>query len=196
MFTIYLEEIMKVVKPIYKKQDYTGKKIGSWTVTGYAEYIPTTKGGRYNWECICECGTKKVVNTTGLLYGRTTQCINCSNKERKYGKEKNPNWKGFGEVSGEVLHRVRESTKRKSRLLEIDVDCEYLNTIWLQQNRKCAYTNRPLVLMKTASLDRIDSSKGYVKGNVEWVHKDVNKAKMELSEKAFIKLCKEVASWC
>lgn len=42
----------------------------------------------------------------------------------------------------------------------------------------------------TASLDRIDSSKGYVEGNVQWVHKDVNYIKQDLEESYFKKLCK------
>ena len=45
----------------------------------------------------------------------------------------------------------------------------------------------------TASLDRIDSSKGYVKGNVQWVHKDINKMKTDFEQSIFIKLCKSVA---
>lgn len=42
---------------------------------------------------------------------------------------------------------------------------------------------------QTASLDRIDSSKGYIPGNVQWVHKDVNKMKLALSEKRLLELC-------
>ena len=46
---------------------------------------------------------------------------------------------------------------------------------------------------RTASLDRIDSEKGYVAGNVHWVHKTVNKMKMEFSVDDFVSVCKEVA---
>jgi hypothetical protein len=44
----------------------------------------------------------------------------------------------------------------------------------------------------TASLDRIDSSKGYFKGNVQWIHKDLNVMKMDLTEEKFIDYCKLV----
>lgn len=40
-----------------------------------------------------------------------------------------------------------------------------------------------------ASLDRIDSSQGYIKGNVQWVHKDINKMKFDLSQDRFLELC-------
>ena len=43
---------------------------------------------------------------------------------------------------------------------------------------------------RTASLDRIDSNKGYTIDNVQWVHKDINKMKMDLEEDVFIDNCK------
>ena len=41
----------------------------------------------------------------------------------------------------------------------------------------------------TASLDRIDSSKGYTKSNIQWVHKDINKMKSDFSMLRFLELC-------
>jgi len=47
---------------------------------------------------------------------------------------------------------------------------------------------------KTASLDRIDSNyeKGYLRGNVQWVHKDINRLKMNRSDDSFIAICARV----
>jgi hypothetical protein len=45
----------------------------------------------------------------------------------------------------------------------------------------------------TASVDRIDSSQGYVEGNVQRVHKDVNRMKWELPQDRFIEICRMVA---
>lgn len=73
---------------------------------------------------------------------------------------------------------------------------KYLNSI---AKNTCALSGIPIIYKKhnkdsdaTASLDRIDSSKGYVKGNVQWVHKDVNKIKNNLSEKRLMELCKSI----
>ena len=41
----------------------------------------------------------------------------------------------------------------------------------------------------TASLDRIDSSKGYIKGNIQWVLKDINLMKGSTDEDYFKFLC-------
>lgn len=43
-----------------------------------------------------------------------------------------------------------------------------------------------------ASLDRIDSSKGYIPGNVQWVDKRVNYMKQALPEGEFAELCRLV----
>ncbi len=64
---------------------------------------------------------------------------------------------------------------------------------------KCALSGREILLTRTAaqsygnqtsSLDRIDSSKGYIKGNIQWLHKDVQKMKNNLSQKRFDQICK------
>ena len=41
-------------------------------------------------------------------------------------------------------------------------------------------------------IDRIDSSKGYVKGNVQWVHKNVNLMKGKFDQEYFIEMCKKI----
>jgi hypothetical protein len=43
-----------------------------------------------------------------------------------------------------------------------------------------------------ASLDRIDSSLGYIITNVQWIDKEVNYAKQEMTNEQFIKMCKKV----
>ena len=72
----------------------------------------------------------------------------------------------------------------------------------MEQQGKCALTGMVLRMRGrkseeqkergTASLDRIDSTKGYVRGNVQWVHKDVNLMKNEFSEGYLLKMCRLV----
>jgi len=45
----------------------------------------------------------------------------------------------------------------------------------------------------TASFDRIDSSTGYEKGNIQWVHVMVNMCKNKYSQDRFVEMCKAVA---
>lgn len=68
---------------------------------------------------------------------------------------------------------------------ECDIDLQYLKQLWEQQDGKCALTGIPMTprLLKgnscptTASLDRIDSTQGYVKNNVQFVCCSINLAK-------------------
>ena len=48
--------------------------------------------------------------------------------------------------------------------------------------------------MTTASLDRIDSTKGYFIENVQWVHKYVNIMKWHTANQEFIEWCKLIAA--
>ena len=77
---------------------------------------------------------------------------------------------------------------------------EYAWDIFIQQKGKCALTGLNITFAETArqrkfataSLDRIDSSKGYIKDNVQWIHKDIQRMKMDLSEEKFLDLCQKV----
>lgn len=64
------------------------------------------------------------------------------------------------------------------------LNLEFLKSLWEKQNGICPYTGLKMVLSGqekhtpySASLDRIDSSKGYIKGNVEFVCLFVNYGK-------------------
>lgn len=181
--------------PLHKGEDFTGRMIGEWTVVGFHSYTPTKKGGYYKWICRCSCGITKILMTNTLLYGTTSRCLTCANN--KGSGENNPNWKGYGAISGTILQKIKMGAikrRSKSRDLDVDIDCEYLNSLWEKQGGLCAYSKRPLILQKTASVDRIDSSKGYITGNVHWVDVDVNRSKWDLTEAEFLQICREVAA--
>lgn len=58
-------------------QDLTGMKFGRLIVAGYLGRI-----GRNNcWECVCDCGSKSIVNGGNLKTGHTQSC-GCFHKER------------------------------------------------------------------------------------------------------------------
>jgi len=56
---------------------------------------------------------------------------------------------------------------------------------------KFARTNndRKIFRETTASLDRINNDLGYIEGNVQWVHKDVNRMKWAFTQDRFLELC-------
>jgi hypothetical protein len=173
--------------------DITGHIYGKLTVLKFLRKDPS-KGHQTLWLCRCECGTE-----TEKLLGplRTGMVLSCGCEWHKEGKE-NSLWKGKGVISSVYWRNlVKNANQRK---LEVVVTLEYIATLFEAQDGKCALTSLELIAPSlrstkpsTASLDRIDSSQGYVPGNVQWVHKDVNKMKNNIPQDRFIELCSLVA---
>jgi len=118
---------------------------------------------------------------------------------------KKHNWKGYKEIAGTNWTYYKKGALRRG--FKFDITIEYAWDLFLEQDRKCALSGQDIGFniktgslskygyqKNTASLDRIDSKKGYVKGNVQWLHKDLNKLKSNLDEKEFIKLCTLVSN--
>lgn len=90
------------------------------------------------------------------------------------------------------------------RKLSFELTVEDMWDLFLQQDEKCAITGVNINMLnaninnnyhlQTASLDRKDSSKGYIKGNVQWVHKVINSLKSDFNNDEFISLCHLVAT--
>ena len=87
---------------------------------------------------------------------------------------------------------------------KMTLDVKYLKLLWEKQNGICPYTNIKMILpkntkeyqkiksLKKASLDRIDSSKGYVDGNVEFVCLAINLAKCNFTKEKMISFMNEI----
>lgn len=145
-------------------------------------------------------------------HNSSTQTINdflLKNKIRGQNKHlrkpklnnKSPSWKGYKEISRTYFGSIIKSAKERNIPFEITI--EYIWDLFLSQNRKCALSNVDIAFntvgqkykrFQTASLDRINSKMGYIKGNVQWVHKTLNHMKMALDEDEFVKWCNLVTS--
>lgn len=84
-----------------------------------------------------------------------------------------------------------------TRELSFDITYEQAYQKLITQNFKCALSGLEIKLSRnikkeeqTASLDRIDSSRGYELNNIQWLHKDINKIKQDFNESDFIKYIK------
>lgn len=88
----------------------------------------------------------------------------------------------------------------KKRYKECEITIEDLEDAWTKQNGICEFSGVKLVLSSyskieknqiySASLDRIDSSKGYVKGNIRWVSRSINYMKNTMPDEMVWELCK------
>ena len=85
-----------------------------------------------------------------------------------------------------------------------DIDINFLKELWDKQKGTCPYTNIKMILPKSkrsfrkcrsiekASLDRIDTTKGYLKGNVEFVCQGINFAKHDYSKEEVLQFVNKI----
>jgi len=165
--------------------DLTNQKFNQWTVLNRG---PNSSTRQARWLCRCNCGRTQLVQSCHLKNGSSTRCKGCSK------------FQGHGQISLSYWNKIIiDAAKRK---YDVAVTIEEAWSKFLGQEQKCALTGQRLVFarnyqtdLQTASLDRIDSSQGYVIGNIQWVHKDINMFKGSLTEDRFIELCKLVTTY-
>lgn len=168
--------------------DVSGQRFGSLVV------VNRYKNSRASWECLCDCGSMYVTEYSRLLNKSHYSC-GCL----KYRKGTlNYGWKGYKGVSKDFFTRIIGNAKK--RKLAFTITIEYIGDLLEYQNNLCALTKTPICIgpsrdgITTASLDRIDNNFGYIAGNVQWVHKDINQIRSNFTVERFIELCKLVSA--
>jgi len=124
----------------------------------------------------------------GIVNGKNIPPEKKVHSHLQKGKKKDK-YSGFREF----LRRIKNRKKH-----ECNLDLEYLLDLWNKQEGKCIYTNISMVLpngkskgtMFTASLDRIDSLIGYLKGNVQFTLTPINLMKCSMSHEKTKQLIK------
>ena len=112
-------------------------------------------------------------------------------------------WKGYQEIAGTRWSSYQKGAKARGFIFDITI--EYAWDLFLKQERKCAISGMSIDFDLSldnlrkyghqgglASLDRIDSKQGYIEGNVQWVHKLVNRMKMDLDEVEFFSIVRQI----
>ncbi len=170
------------------RKDLKGNIFGDLTVEKINRITP--KGEAY-WECRCICGGTHTVRSSHLVAGNVYRCRLC----RFLGR-----CKGRGRMSKRYWNQVIRGAERRN--LSVVLSSEEAYALYLKQNNECALTGVPITFSykssgtdSTASLDRIDSARGYVVDNVQWIHKDVNRMKMDLSEDKLLEWCTLLLSY-
>jgi hypothetical protein len=173
----------------HNSRNLIGQRFGQWTVL--------KKIGSHNkctlWLCECECGIQRNIQFGGLTSGQRTRCKICGHRSQRSPEE----------ITDTIWGGIKRSAA--SRNISFDIEKEEAYDLFLEQQRKCALTGLDIGFAETmrehnigkttASLDRKDSSLGYVLDNVQWVHKEINLMKHCRDEVHFKKLCKLVAEY-
>ncbi len=179
-------------------EDFAGRKVGTLFVVKRCDDKYNKNGNPIiQWECQCDCG-EVVIRTSRLL-----RRGNCCCKRCKAEFDRELFTRGYQEIPKAYWNSVKRNAKIRG--IPFEITEEHAWGIFEQQNRCCAMTGVVLLFAKskkehltggtTASLDRIDSSKHYFSGNIQWVHKWVNCMKYDLTQEEFIELCRKVVDF-
>jgi hypothetical protein len=139
----------------------------------------------------------KNINTYNAAIKENTMCPSCrtslNNKSpnRNAKKDKNPSWRGYGDVPGKIHSKLKRDAEKRN--INFDLTIEDISDQYESQDKLCAFTGVPLKFGVDASVDRIDSQQGYNVNNIQIVHKDLNMMKKDLPNEVFIAWCKLVA---
>lgn len=121
-------------------------------------------------------------------------------KDPKFCKGKNnPKWKGGDIIPASLHYDYKHGAERRKIIFDITI--EDMEQQYKKQNGLCAISKvklsmpiaRTMFKQCTASLDRIDSNKPYIKDNIQWVHKKIQQMKWNITQSEFIEWCKIIS---
>lgn len=191
---VYICSIKTINMPIK-----IGTTVGNWIVTS-----ERFKKDKIYWNtCKCICGKIRDVKTWSLNNSKTKGC-GCSNTISRFRFE------GIGDLSKAYYSSFKRSRESKNIPFSENITLKYLWNLFLKQDKKCALSGLEIILnprysfqksgklkneslYQTASIDRINNSIGYIDGNVQWVHKDVNYMRGGLKIEDFLFICNKIS---
>lgn len=177
---------MKQIPQLKSHKLQLGQRIGDWTITNENLVL---KDRRYQIQVTCKCGYQAIIRIDRFKKNIHSCCKNCADKEKLAIPRKN-----YKELSARYWNDIKHGAKMRN--LEFSLSKEFVYDLLEKQNFKCALSGINIKLSKsrTASLDRIDSTKGYIENNIQWVHSWVNIMKGAMSNEEFMKICELVVN--
>ena len=119
--------------------DLTGQRFGKLLVLSRAtDYQYGDNKKRTRWICLCDCSNKKEILGSALIKKQTKSC-GCLKNQMLSDRT----WKGYEEISGVYWNRLKTDAAKRDMVWEIIP--EYAWNLFVQQNRKCALTNVPII---------------------------------------------------
>ena len=96
-------------------KDYTNRRFGHLQTL---KRLPRYKNGKTYYECICNCGNKRIVCGSDLTMGKVTMCKNCAKEYRLSQRRKDYTGKKFGKLI--IIEMIYEENQRTKALCKCD----------------------------------------------------------------------------
>ena len=181
-------------------EDIVGSQVGWLQIAAFSRKVPSGNRNTYYYKCLCSCGQEVELTRWKIITKHTGSC-GC---RKTRSRSDNPSWRGHDEISSKFWSGNLARAKKKG--LDFTLSIEEAWQVFQDQGARCALSGLPLVMVdqwdnkdrkyagtRTASLDRIDNSRGYALDNVHWVHKDINRMKSDFEVEDFVRLCRCIA---
>jgi hypothetical protein len=177
--------------------------INGWTILG--EVVDR----RTYYLVVCRCGYKGRRRKDHVDSGRSKHCKACASKKTladnpqpAFGPRPH---NGVGLLGRTFWCHIQAGARKRG--IKFDLTVDYAWELFQNQKGLCALSgetitlspvvkgNNPDYSLFTASLDRKDSSLGYIEGNVQWVHRVINYIKRDLPDDSFKIWCSKVSEY-
>jgi hypothetical protein len=176
------------------------KIAAEWHPTKNGSNLPTqyTRGSHFKawWKCSLHHEWVSVITN------RTNNKANCPQCAIiQQSTSNSATWKGYKGLPMNYWSIICRNAA--SRGIAVTTTIEFIWDLFCKQNKRCALTGYELQMPHTkqkrscgnASLDRIDSTRGYSNDNVQWVHKDIQMMKHVFSQQYFIETCRDIVKY-
>ena len=201
---------IKVREKWENAEDITGKQFSSLTATDKRR--SRVKYGSLRGETLfkCECGNEKWLQRDSVIHGAIKSC-GCLRLKKRDAKNVRLKESGIG-ISHQMFSLLKHRASRRG--IPFEVTIEEVWSLFVRQEFRCAMTGHTLEMptvkylsprnnsmcdvdggVKYASLDRIDSERGYVIDNVQWVWAPINIMKWNLKNNGFVSICIDIANF-
>ena len=167
--------------------DMTGRKAGKLTVIARAG----SRKGNALWLCTCECGGRATVDGSNLRTGQTRSC-GCLNLQ------------STADPVARIWAKYKAGADRRTLPLEISTEqftmllagnCDYCGAPPSQTIRVGHGLNKPHPTFRYNGIDRVDTARGYVDGNVVSCCGACNRAKGRMSREDFLHQIEAIHGW-
>ena len=119
------------------------------------------------------------------------------------------NYQDVKNILSFLRQNLTRAANRGDASQKIEVSLDYVYNVGADQDFFCALTGNELEFTRggqkwlgkwcnpnSCTIDRIDSNKGYVKGNIQLITWKANCLKQHLDNEELIEFCKDVAQYC
>ena len=173
-------------KKAYNFKDLTGKRFGKWFIESFS-HNGGTKRKQPFWNCICDCGAKKLVGSNSIRNG-SRSCLHCRKtiKLREYTEEQ-----AYVHVGRNIYARYRCDARSRNFNFNLtfqeflgflDKPCFYCGVV------KSSYQQKRRLKIYYNGIDRVDNEIGYELDNCVTCCKRCNTRKRSVDKNMILKI--------